>query len=204
MAGRDGPVLIEIDDAAPAETPASAPPVPEVEPQTRGDAAAGGAGGAPALDAGQLVLAAAVGDPGLRGVDLPPGASSTGCSPPIRCWAGSPRCCSGAFVLVCLGLAMREWAAFARLARLDAVHRAADAAIAAGDLQAARKVTARVQALYAGRAEMRWALDRMAARKDEILDADGLLGLAEAELLVPARPCRPARDRGGGAAPWPR
>lgn len=91
----------------------------------------------------------------------------------------------GAFVVVCAGIALREWAAFARLRRLDTIHRMAARALAEDDLDGARRVVARLRALYAGRDEVKWGLARLAEREEEVLDADALLGLAEAEVLAP-------------------
>lgn len=90
-----------------------------------------------------------------------------------------------AFLLVCMAIILREWAAFARLKRLDEVHRAADSAIVAGDLAAARAVSLRIAGLYDGRADMKWPLERLAERQDDVFDADAVLALTEAELLAP-------------------
>lgn len=91
----------------------------------------------------------------------------------------------GVFCLVLLAVALREVAAFLRLSRLDGVHRAAEAAQASGDLAAARDVVDRLAGLYRGREDAKWGLDRLAGRQGDVLDADGLLGLAENEVLVP-------------------
>lgn len=91
----------------------------------------------------------------------------------------------GAFVLVCLGVVVRELAAFTRLRRLDRIQHAADAAISSNDLAAAGRVTDQLLSLYGGRADVAWGRDRLNARRAEIFDADGLLDLAENELLVP-------------------
>ncbi|MFK7939866.1 MAG: YcjF family protein [Roseovarius sp.] len=89
------------------------------------------------------------------------------------------------FVLVMLIIGVRELAAFSRLARMDKLHRAADAALAGNDLKAARAVTTSLTRLYAGREDTRWGRDRLAEYGDEQFDAASLLGLAETELLVP-------------------
>jgi putative membrane protein len=47
-----------------------------------------------------------------------------------------------------------------------------------------RGVLRDLRRLYAGRDEMRWGLARLGEREAEIFDADGLLALAEAELLA--------------------
>ena len=88
-----------------------------------------------------------------------------------------------AFLVVCLGLALREWSAISRLRRIDAIQQAARAATSADDLAAARAVTARLAALYAGRADLEWGRARLAECQDDIFDADAQIGLAEVELL---------------------
>lgn len=90
-----------------------------------------------------------------------------------------------AFVLVALIIALRELAAFARLKRVDTIHREADAAIAGADLAAARQVVTRLEALYAHRPETALGRERLEARKGDAFDADGLIGLAEDTLLAP-------------------
>jgi putative membrane protein len=87
-----------------------------------------------------------------------------------------------AAVLAATLLALREALAFSRLARLDHLR---DEVAAAGDLAAARKVAGRIRALYAGRADAAWALSRLADRAGDVLDADALLHLTEAELMAP-------------------
>ena len=91
----------------------------------------------------------------------------------------------GAFVLVCLALAVRELAAFGRLARVDAMHRAAETALSAGDLEGARAVVRGLTRFYAGRADTDWGRKRLAERESDLLDAPALLALAEAELMAP-------------------
>ena len=90
------------------------------------------------------------------------------------------------FLLASALIGLREISAFARLRRLDAIRLAAEAAAAAGDLAAARLVVGRVQALYDARPEMQSGLARLEARKGDLFDADGLMGLAETEVLVSA------------------
>lgn len=91
----------------------------------------------------------------------------------------------GLFVLVLLVIALRELAAFARLRRVDRIQRAAAEAHETGSLERARAVTGQIEALYRGREDTRWGREGFAARKDDVLDADGLLGLAETEILAP-------------------
>ena len=91
----------------------------------------------------------------------------------------------GAFVLAALAVAGREALALRRLARLDAIHRAAAGALATGDVAAARATVTRLGALYADRPDMQWSRDRL---PDAIRDAYGAAELlTEAEtILLPA------------------
>ncbi len=89
------------------------------------------------------------------------------------------------FCLVLLVIALRELAAFARLSRLDRVHKDAADALASNDLGAARGVVDKLGKLYAGRDDMTWGRARFAEQRADVLDADGLLGLAEVTLLAP-------------------
>lgn len=91
----------------------------------------------------------------------------------------------GAFLLVLLVMAIREIAAFGRLRRLDIIQKAAAFARADNDLPAARAVLAQLDRLYADRAELRWGRARLTDRQGDMFDADGLLGLAETDLLAP-------------------
>jgi putative membrane protein len=91
----------------------------------------------------------------------------------------------GFAVLAALALAVRELAAVARVGRIDALRQAAGAAALAGDVAAARAVVQGVAQLYAARPETAEARRRLVARGAEQFDADGLLGLAETELLAP-------------------
>jgi putative membrane protein len=88
-------------------------------------------------------------------------------------------------VLAGLVLALREWAAFLRLGRLDALRDRAAAAHRNADLGAARGVVAGLVALYAARGDTAWGRARLADREGEVMDADALLALAEREVLAP-------------------
>ncbi|WP_417733336.1 YcjF family protein [Roseovarius sp.] len=182
-----GPVLIELEDDAETPGPDRAPPVPEIEPslpQGRAmRAAMTGAARAPsrlgrafwglALGLVGAVVSVAAWDFAFRLIERAP-------------LLGYAVAAMGAGLLVvALMLALREMAGFARLGRLDALNRAAVAALAAGDLGGARDVVTRLQALYGRRDEARWGLERLQERAPEQFDAEALIGLAEAELLTP-------------------
>ncbi len=87
--------------------------------------------------------------------------------------------------LVLLAVSVRELAAFSRLRRIDRVQAGAATALAEEDLAKARHVTDQITRLYAGRDDTKWGMERLAAGRGDMLDADGLLGLAERTLLEP-------------------
>lgn len=91
----------------------------------------------------------------------------------------------GAAIVVLLLLALREAAAFARIARIDRLRLNAATARSSGNLAAARSVVTALKSLYRSRAETAWGLARLAEHEADILDADALLNLAETELLAP-------------------
>lgn len=91
----------------------------------------------------------------------------------------------GLLVLVTLALVIREVSVFSRLKRIDRLHREAEEALASADLGAARSVTKQIVALYAGREDTRWGRKGFEERQGDVFDADGLIGLAEAEILTP-------------------
>lgn len=84
-----------------------------------------------------------------------------------------------------LVLVGREVMGLLRLARLGRLRRDMDAALATNDTAAEREGLARLKALYATRAEMRWPLARLAEHEGDIHDAGRLLALADRELMAP-------------------
>ncbi len=180
----NGPVLIDLDET-PERGPSEAPPVPdEAAPEGR---------------AMQSVAALATARPsrlarwfwGLTGLILATVVSVAAwdfvndllARSPLLGWAVTGLL--AAFVIVLIVIALRELAAFARLRRMDLIHRAATEALAREDLAGARDVLARLDALYAGRDALRWGRARLAERAPDQFDASTLLGLAEAELMTP-------------------
>lgn len=172
------PLLIERDEDAGAETPATVPPVPDLDvapPVARLAAPRGSALSRLALWVfGALfsfVLSVAAWEfvTGLLARDS------------LLGWVAFALV--GAAVLVALALALREAAGFARMARIDSLRTRAADAMSRGDVTEARGVVRGLQALYAGRPELAAARSQLAARGAEVFDADGLLGLAEGELM---------------------
>jgi putative membrane protein len=91
----------------------------------------------------------------------------------------------GLAVLMALALALRELAGFARMARIDTLRLRAVEAASTANIKEARSVVAGLEQLYSARPEFAPARARLAARGAEVFDADGLLALAEAELMAP-------------------
>ena len=183
---KKGPVLIELDDA-PATTPADAPPVPDLSPVATSGAAMQSAisfaGRKPSRLARWFwsLLLAITGF--VLSVAAPDFIMGLVARQPILGYAALGLV--AAFILVLLIIALKEWVAFARLRRVDTLHRAAEAAMAHGDLGEARSVVDSLKRLYRGRDDMRWGLDRMAERDGDVFDADTLFSLAETELMAP-------------------
>lgn len=183
-----GPILIELDQADTAPGPDTAPPVPDPDspqaPQGRAMQAAATLAARRPSRLSRLFW-------GLSGTILAAILSITAWDFATGLIARAPILGYGvtaliaALLVVLLVIALRELAAFSRLARIDSLHRAARAALAEEDLSAARAVVADLTRLYASREDTRWGRDRLAAQQADQFDASGLLGLAETELLVP-------------------
>ena len=102
---------------------------------------------------------------------------------PVLGWIGVALL--GAFTLAALAVGVREYAAWARFARIDAVQKQAAAALATNDLAAAQATVDRLLSLYAARPELEWGRTRIRERRGESFDASTVLALAETELLAP-------------------
>lgn len=89
------------------------------------------------------------------------------------------------FTLAALGMALREYRAWARFAKINAIQRQAGQALAGDDMASAREVSDRLVALYARRPETEWGRQRLAERRAEAFDARTLMTMAETELLAP-------------------
>ncbi len=181
-----GPALIELDVPA-AEGPDRAPPVPEISegaPEGRAMQAVALLAARPRSRLGRFFwLSASALFTFILSVAAWAFIDRLLADYPPLGWAAAVLV--GLFVVAALLVALREWSAYARLMRLDGVHKAALAAVGTGDLSAAKKVVGRIEALYAGRADAEWGLKRLKEREGDVFDADALLALAEAELMGP-------------------
>ena len=181
-----GPVLFDLEDAAPSV--AEAPPVPDVLPvEARQGAAMQAAARFAARKPSKLVrlfwalLVTLIGT--VVSVAAWNFVNDLMVRVPVLGWAFTVLLV--VFLLVLTAIALREMAAFGRLSRLDGLRHDAAVALSADDLGAARAVTDRIVALYRGREDTRWGRDRLAELRGDQLDATGLLGLTEQEVLMP-------------------
>jgi len=176
------PLLVEMARDAP--DPGAAPPVPDVLPEGAAMQALSRAATAPRSSLGHL---AGWTFGALAGFVLSLAAWDyvTGLLARNSVLGSIAFALIGLAVVAAVALALREVAAFLRLARLDRLRREAELAAASADLAGARRVVAGLTRLYAGRRDQRVGLARVAAHESEIFDADALLALAEGELVAP-------------------
>ncbi|PIE11857.1 MAG: TIGR01620 family protein [Rhodobacterales bacterium] len=91
----------------------------------------------------------------------------------------------GLLILVLALIALREAAGFARLRRIDKIQHEASQAATDNDLTRARAVAGQLSSLYRGRPELAEGRARMERAASEIMEAEDLLGLAEDSLIAP-------------------
>ncbi|OAN70746.1 TIGR01620 family protein [Jannaschia sp. EhC01] len=186
MTERKGPVLIELDEA-PEAGPEAAAPVPDaglVAPDGRAMQVVATLGAKRPSRLARFFWSAVLGLIGFA-ASLAAWNFVTGllAANPILGWIAFGLI--AAVLLALVLIALRELAAFSRLGRLDRVHRAAEAALAEGDLKGARAVVGQLSALYAGRAELRLGRDTLDRQREDLFDAASLFALAEAEVMAP-------------------
>ncbi|KIT14520.1 YcjF family protein [Jannaschia aquimarina] len=184
------PVLIELDAEPPApeavpQSPATAPPVPEAEeappPSGRAMQTLAVLAAQRQTGLGKWVWGTLVALLGfvlsLAAWDFVTGLLET------RPWLGWVALgLTGAFVLACLAVVVRELSALRRLGRIDDLREMAASVTTLAD---ARKVTDRIAGFYAGRPDTRWGREELAARTADTFDAEAQLALAERAVLAP-------------------
>ena len=182
-----GPVLFDLDKDAPAPTPAEVPPVPDlIEPTAQGQAM-----NTVAALASRPVSRLARWFWSLLAALLTTVLSVTAWNFVTGLVASNiylgyaVAALFALFVLVVLMIVIKELSAFARLGRIDRIQHAAETALAAEDLTAARAVIKDLNGLYASRDDTRWGRDRLADRQNDMFDASALIGLADIEVLGP-------------------
>ena len=181
----NGPVLINLEDAEAAK-PDMAPAVPDVS-------------GAQQAAAMQQVAALAARKPSrlarwfwsltaaLIGfvVSLAAWDYITGLLARSPILGGIATALVGLLIIVLIVAGLHELAVFGRLRKLDSIQRQAREALTNGDLGSARTVLAALDGLYRSRDDTAWGRAELRGRQADVLDADGLLGLAETTLLAP-------------------
>ncbi|NNK77455.1 MAG: TIGR01620 family protein [Litoreibacter sp.] len=193
-APRPGPVVIEMDSAA-QETPDTAPPVPER------DASGGELTADPALTGQtmQTLAALAARKPSLLvRLFLASLVAFVGLTASIMAWdfvAGllermpvlgwAATGLAGVLVLSLLGLALREVLALSRMRRIDGLRGAAETALAAQDLKAARQAAGQLISFYNQRPELADAREQVNRQLEDQFDADGLIGVLDQHLMAP-------------------
>lgn len=180
-----GPVVIDLEEDAPAVDVAHAPPVPDIaapQGQAMQSAARLAARKPSTLSRWFWGLALAVVGAVISVAAWDFAISLLERSPVL---GGIVSGLIVALLLVVLVIALRELAAIGRLSRVDGMRQAADRALVEEDLEQARAVTNQLLAFYNGRADTQWGRDRLRDRIGEQFDAATLLTLAEDELLAP-------------------
>ena len=189
---RHGPVLIELDDAAPqpstgSSNPADAAPIEDhasalPRPRTM-ELVTRLAGRGPSkltrflFNSGAALLTFLLSVGALNYI------SSLMVTWPILGWIGVTL--FALFTLAVLAVAWREYRAWGRFAQIDQIHRDAGMALSKDDLVAARSVVKRLDAIYAERPQAQWGRAALAERSGDAFDAQTLLTLAETQLLAP-------------------
>ena len=87
-----------------------------------------------------------------------------------------------AFLLACAAIAVREIVALSRLGRIDDLR---SEAAQVTDVAGARALSDRLARFYAGRPDTRWGREALAARREDLFDADAVIAHAETALLAP-------------------
>ncbi len=89
-----------------------------------------------------------------------------------------------AAIAIC-ALLMREVLGWWRLNRLGRLRRQVDTALTDKDLRAEAKAADRILGLYAGRADLKWGIDRVKSHRADVFDPAALLTLVERNLMAP-------------------
>ena len=181
-----GPVLIEVEDAPPP-APETAPPVPDLGTPGVPPPAMERAMQMAARPRSQLAgwFWSLLGSFLLFALSLAAWDWAAGLLERHPLLGGIATALLLGLTAVALLIAGRELLAIRRLARIDGIQREAAGALSSGSLSQARVVVDHLARLYAAREGLRWNASRLAERQGEVLDADGLLRLAERELLLP-------------------
>lgn len=180
-----GPVLIEIEDDAPAQSPADVAPVPDDLPQPPAAMERVAALSTRRISrlAGWFwsILVALV----SFIVSVAAWNFVTGLLASNPVLGAIASALFAMLLLVLAAIALRELVGFARLRRIDRIQQAASEALQSADLKAARKVARDLDGLMSGREDTRLGREALARARDEIMEAEDLLTVAEDALLAP-------------------
>jgi putative membrane protein len=182
----DRPVLIDLDEAQSAPSPADAPPVTDTADQPDGRAmqtmAALAARPKSRLVSWfwRLLLALILFVAGVAAWDFMDALIAR--SPVL---AAAAMALLTVFLVVCLAIVIRELAALARLRRVDRFHAEAESIRTSGDLRRARVFAGKLGAFYRGRSEVTWGVRRLEDTVKDSFDAETILLAVEDQLLSP-------------------
>ncbi|WP_422048751.1 YcjF family protein [Shimia sp.] len=181
-----GPVLIDLEDS-PAPKVAEAAPVPDLMVET------------PSGQAMQVAAKLGAGKPSrLARLFWALVAAFLGAALSVAAWdfvtglvvrfpllGWAVMAIGAAALVVAVLIILKELAGLARLRRVDGLKARVDAAVRAHDLTQARGVVDDLLRFYRGREDLAWGRDGLTKQREEVLDADALITLAEAELMTP-------------------
>lgn len=183
-----GPVVFDREDAStPPPDPAAAPPVRDADapmPEGRAMQIAARLGARPMSGPARLFWSAAVAFAAFV-LSLALWDYVTGLLARVPLLGGAAALLAGLAALGALLLVLRELVALRRLRRVDTLRGQAEAALSGDDAAAARAVVAALDRLYAPRRELAAGRARLSARGAEVFDANGLIEMAERDLLAP-------------------
>jgi len=187
MTSRRGPVIIETELPETGVSPDMAPPVPEADepaPEGRAMQMITAHAAKKRSWAGRLFWSALTGLLGLM-IGVAFWDFVTGLVVRNQTLGRVALVLAAVAAAMVLLFVLREAAALLRLGRIDRLRSTVDQVWRDPSRDAALGAVENLSAFYAGRPELRWALDTVRAQSGDIFDADALLGLAETQLLAP-------------------
>jgi putative membrane protein len=184
MSRRDDPFVISADALAPAATtPADAPPPPDEVPTGAAMVRVTQLAGRPRRGAG--LFWAVAGSLVALVVSVATFDYLTDLLARYPTLGRVAVALTALLLLLAFAHVVRELWAFRRLARIDDFRAEAAAVHASADRDAAAAFSERIGRFYAGRPELKWSLERLAAQRAEVLDADALLAMTERAAMEP-------------------
>lgn len=184
MANSRKPVMLDAEALSPAPSPQDALPVPELDtPQNAAMQRATRAAGRPKSWLSRLFWGAAFALLGmavsLAAWDFVEGLFTR------NIWLGRAALTLTAVIAFVIFISvLRELVGFSRLRTLDSLRTESKTSRTA-DRSSALKTLAKLDHLYTGRPELRWARGELKTKQEDILDADALIDLAELQLMAP-------------------